>query len=135
MLLLLLYCGRLMLLLHPWRLMLLLLPRALLLLLLRGRLLLLLPWALSLHRRPLALQVLRVGLIARFHLFRHTNVVVSRERLVDGHTGWAAMVDVGELSPVAAGRALILELRPHRRSMLLMASHKLSGSGAHLQSA
>jgi len=136
--LLLLHSGRLLLLLHSRCLMLLLLlPLALLLLLLHcGTLILLLPWALlSLHWLSLALHVLRVSLVARLYLFRHANVVIGGKRVADSHAGWAAMVNVGKLSPVAAGSVLILELRLHRRSVLFVTSRQLRGSGTDLQSA
>src|ERR1035437_5809780 len=45
------------------------------------------------------------------------------------------MVYGGKLRPVGAGDVLILDLCPHRRSMLFMTSRQFRGSGAHLQSA
>jgi len=126
-------------LLHPGRLALLLLllaPRHLMLLLLRHpRLLLLLerPLVLCLHRLALALLVLRVSLVARLDLRRHADIVIGLKGLVDGHAGRAAMVDIGKLSPVAASNVLVLELRPHGRSMLLVASRQLGGPGSDLQ--
>ena len=126
-------------LLHPGRLALLLLllaPRHLMLLLLRHpRLLLLLerPLVLCLHRLALALLVLRVSLVARLDLRRHADIVIGLKGLVDGHAGRAAMVDIGKLSPVAASNVLVLELRPHGRSMLLVASRQLGGPSSDLQ--
>ena len=98
------------------------------LLLLRGPLTrLLLRWLLALH-------VLRGSLIVCLYLCRHADVVVGRERLVDGHAGRAAMVHIGKLGPIGAGDMLILQLCPHWGSMLFMASRQLGGSGSNLQS-
>ena len=127
----------LLLLLHRGRLMLLLLhPRLLMLLLLRHPGLLLLlerPLVLCLHRLALTLLVLCVSLVARLDLRRHADIVIGLKGLVDGHAGRAAMVDIGKLSPVAASNVLVLELRPHGRSMLLVASRQLGGPGSDLQ--
>ena len=137
-LLLLLHIGRLLLLLRCLALLLLLLRLALLLLHV-GRLMLLLlllrPLRLLLHRWSLTLLVLRVRLIAGPYLGRHTNVVIGRKRLFDRHAGWTAMVDIGELSPVAAGNMLVLELRSHWGSVLFVASRQFCWSSTHLQSA
>lgn len=48
------------------------------------------------------------------------HVVVSCERLVDGHKSRAGMIRAGELATVGGGGALILHLRPHGRSVRLM---------------
>ena len=129
-LMLLLLLSRLMLLLLLSRLMLLLLLNRLMLLLLLNRLMLLL---LLLLNRLMLLLLLRGGLIARLQRRRRVDVAIGRKRLVDGQTGRAAMVDAGELSPVGAGDVLILQLRPHGRSMLFMARSQFSRSGSHLQ--
>ena len=121
-----LHGGHLMLLLHRGHLMLLLRHPGLLLLLER-------PLVLCLHRLALALLVLRVSLVARLDLRRHADIVIGLKGLVDGHAGRAAMVDIGKLSPVAASNVLVLELRPHGRSMLLVASRQLGGPGSDLQ--
>ena len=126
-LLLLLLLDRLVLLL--WCCLVLLLNRLMLLLLLNRLMLLLL----LLLNRLMLLLLLRGGLIARLQRRRRVDVAIGRKRLVDGQTGRAAMVDAGELSPVGAGNVLILQLRPHGRSMLFMARSQFSRSGSHLQ--
>ena len=88
---------------------------------------------LCLHRLALTLLVLCVSLVARLDLRRHADIVIGLKGLVDGHAGRAAMVDIGKLSPVAASNVLVLELRPHGRSMLLVASRQLGGPGSDLQ--
>ena len=45
------------------------------------------------------------------------------------------MVDAGKLGPVGAGKMLILQLRPHGRSVLFMPSRQFRWSCPHLQSA
>lgn len=114
--------------LHLRRLMLLLRLGHLALRLLLGRLMLLL----QLGR----LMLLLLGnLIVRLHRCRDFYVAIGRERLVDGQTGWAAMVDAGKLSPVCAGNMFILKLRSHGWSVLFMASRQFRGSGTDLQAA
>ena len=132
-----LHWRRLMRLLQLWTLM-LLLNRRCLVLLRRGFLALLLlrgPLTRLLLRWLLALHVLRGSLIVCLYLCRHADVVVGRERLVDGHAGRAAMVHIGKLRPVGAGDVLILQLRSHGGGMLFVASRQLRGPGPHLQSA
>jgi hypothetical protein len=124
------------------RLALLLLLNRLALLLLLSRLTLLLLWScltLLLLLNPLALLLLRSrltllgrGLIACLHRRRGSHIAICRKRLPNGHAGWVAMVYVGKLRPVGAGDVLILELCPHRRSVLFMASRQFRGPGAHL---
>jgi hypothetical protein len=68
----------------------------------------------------LMLLLLRNRLIVHLHRCRDSDVAIGGERLGDGQIGWTTMVDAGKLGPVGAGRMLILELRPHGRSMLFM---------------
>jgi hypothetical protein len=82
-----------------------------------------------------SIALLRFRLIASLHRRRGSHIAICRKRLLDGHAGWAAMVYVGKLRPIGAGNVLILDLCPHGRSMLFMASRQFRGSGAHLQSA
>lgn len=48
------------------------------------------------------------------------HVVIGRKRRVDGHMSGAAMIRAGKLATVCGGSALILQLRLHGRSVLLM---------------
>jgi hypothetical protein len=89
---------------------------------------------LRLHRSHRTLLLLRSGLIAGLQRSRRVDVAIGRKRLIDGQIGWTAMVYAGELIPVGAGNVLILQLRPHGRSMLFVASRQFRGSGPDLQS-
>jgi hypothetical protein len=51
---------------------------------------------------------------------RSPHIAIGCKGPADSHTGWAAMIDALKLGPVGAGSVLILELRPHGRSVLLM---------------
>ena len=124
---LLLLWGSLTLLLSLNRLVLLLLLNRLVLLLLLNRLMLLLElWRLVLLLGPL---------IVHLHRCRHSDVAVCRKRLVDDQTGWPGMVDAGKLGPVGAGKVLVLDLRPHGRSMLFMPGRQFRWSCPDLQAA
>lgn len=90
-------------------------------------------WPLLLRRRHRTLLLLGRGLIVRLQRSRSVDVAVGRERLADDQTGRAAMVDADKLSPIGAGCVLILQLRPHGWSVLLMAGGQFSGSGSDRQ--
>jgi hypothetical protein len=113
---------------------LLLLDSLMLLLLLNGLMLLLLLTSLMLLLNCLALLLLD-SLIVHLDRRRDSHVAICGERLVDGHAGWTAMIHIRKLSPVGAGSTLILNLRPHRRSMLFMPRCQFRRSGAHLHAA
>lgn len=59
------------------------------------------------------------GLVVSLQRGRGSDVAIGGKRLIDGHGGRAAMVDIGKLGPVGAGGPLILDLRPHGSGMLL----------------
>jgi hypothetical protein len=63
------------------------------------------------------------------------HVAICRKRPGDGHTAWPAVVDTRKLSVVGAGSTLILDLRPHRRSMLLVQRRQLRGPRSHPETA
>jgi len=116
------------------RLALLLNPTILLLLKNRLALLLLLnAWLLLL--KPRARLLLRSELVAILRCRRGIHVAIRGKRAVDGHGGWTAMIDVGKLRPIGAGRALILQLRAHGWSMGLTPRSQFRGSGSHLDAA
>ena len=122
-------CLALLLLLRSFLALLLLLGRRLaLLLLLRSFLALLL-----LLRSRLAL--LRCSLIARLQRRWGPHIAICSERLADGCAGWTALVNARELSPIGAGRMLILHLRRHGRRMRLTHRRQFRGSRLHLDSA
>ena len=106
------------------------------LVLLRSSLMLLLNrLMLLLLRGDLALLLLRSNLIACLHRRGSPHVAICRKRLTDGKAGWPAMIDARKLSPVGAGSALILHLRPHGRGMLFMQCRHFRRPGSHLHSA
>jgi hypothetical protein len=64
---------------------------------------------------------------------RSFHVAIGRKRLVDGHMSRTAMVRAGKLVAIGAGRALILELGSHGRSMLLTHCYPLRGLRRNMQ--
>jgi len=106
-----------------------------LLLLLSCLALLLLRIYLALLRIPLTLLELLSALISYRSRRWDSHVAIGCKRPVDGHAGRMAMIDIGKLCPVGAGRTLVLHLRCHGRSMLLMYCIQFSGSGSHLDPA
>jgi hypothetical protein len=78
--------------------------------LLLARLLLLTRLVLLLRDRPIGFLQRRWG----------PYIAICRQRLGCGKTRWPAMVGTRKLSSIGAGGTLILYLRPHRRSVLLM---------------
>lgn len=60
-------------------------------------------------------------------------VAVGRKRLVDGHVIRASMIRTRKLGTVGAGCALILDLCPHGRSMLLPHGHPLRGTRRNME--
>jgi len=74
------------------------------------------------------------GLVAHGHLGRGLDVAIGGERLVDSDVGGAAVIGIGELPAIGAGRLLVLHLRSHGRGMLFMESSELGGAGAGLDS-
>lgn len=148
----------LLLLLHLARLHLLRLSLPLLLLLLRLALLLLhltrlglLLLCLSLLQRLClrsSLLLLRLPLLACLPLllWRHSSigfphrrggshVAICRKGTGDGHARRSAMIHIRKLGVVVAGRALILQLRPHRRSVLFMQRRQFRGPCRHAETA
>ena len=119
------------------RLVLLLLLYTLTLLLLSSLVLLLLLYTLTLLLLLSSLVLLLLHSLALLLLQRSggPHVTVCRKRPVDGKAGRAAMIDVRKLSPVGAGSALILDLRPHGCGMLLTQRSQFRWSCAHLHSA
>ncbi len=117
----------------------LLLRRCSLTLLLRRRSLTLL-----LRRRSLALLLLRCRLALLLLLYsrgtdrrsrRDPDVAISRKGPTGGDAGWLAMVHVGKLSTIGAGRTLILQLGTHGSRMLFMQRRQFRWPGAHLDAA
>ena len=81
------------------------------------------------------LALLRCSLIARLQRRWGPHIAICSERLADGCAGWTALVNARELSPIGAGRMLILHLRRHGRRMRLTHRRQFRGSRLHLDSA
>jgi len=107
----------------------LLLLTSLLMLLLLGTLL-----ALLLLSTLLTLLLLS-SLIVRLHRCGDSHVAICSKRLADSRVTWPTMIDIGKLSPIRAGRTLVLYLCSHGRGVLLMQSRQFRGPGAHLHTA
>ena len=110
----------------------------LLFLLLPGLALLLLLVCLALLLRislTLLLFLLRSLLIAHRLSRWGSHIPVGRKGPIDGHAGWASMVDVGKLGSIGAGGAFILHLCCHGRRMRLSQSIQFRGPRSHLDAA
>jgi hypothetical protein len=111
---------------------------ALLFLLLPGLALLLLLVCLALLLRislTLLLFLLRSLLIAHRLSRWGSHIPVGCKGPIDGHAGWASMVDVGKLGSIGAGGSFILHLRRHGRRMRLSQSIQFRGPRSHLDAA
>jgi hypothetical protein len=75
------------------------------------------------------------SLIVRLHRCGDSHVAICGKRLADSRVTWPTMIDIGKLSPIRAGRTLVLYLCSHGRGVLLMQSRQFRGPGAHLHTA
>ena len=117
---------------------LLLLRICLALLLLHGScLMLLLLWRhlnLALLQLRTRLALLCCSLIVLLDRRGSSYAAIGRNWLVHDRAGRAAMIDVRKLCPVGAGNALILDLIPHGRGMLIVPCRQFRWTGSHLDS-
>jgi hypothetical protein len=74
-------------------------------------------------RSSLALLLLLDGAIGFAQRWWSADVAIGSKWLLGGDVGGAAVICSGELGAVGAGRALILHLSPHGRSVLLVHRH------------
>ena len=83
----------------------------------------------------LMLLLLLSNLVADRRRCWNPHVAIGGKGPVDSRTGRLAMVDVGKLRAIGAGRALILQLGLHRGRVLFMLRSQFGWPGVHLDSA